>query len=143
MKQYKENEIIITEGEETGYLYKVVSGKVGLYNHYKEKDEYLIGILSDQRYFGEVGFLAGSTSPYTVVAEADCLIMEISHEDFDDFIVRNTKNAIDIMVNLAKTVNTLNHHMDLISQELVFNLEKGKGTPLDIKEKLLAYKRWG
>ena len=68
MKKFSEDEVIIREGETYEEMYKIVSGRAALYLQYGTENEYLIGVLSDGKCFGEVSVLTGKPSPYSVVA---------------------------------------------------------------------------
>ena len=57
MQTFPEDSIIMREGEFYTEMYKIVSGKVAIYINYGQKNEYLMGILSEQQCFGELGLL--------------------------------------------------------------------------------------
>ena len=118
MKMCKENEIILREGEHSEEMYKLLSGKAAMYLHYGEENQYLIGYISDQGCFGDVSLLTKLPNPYTVVATTNVMLMRIRNTQFEEFIVNNTKNAVDIMTNMANMIVTLNKDIDLITDEL-------------------------
>ena len=62
MKKFPEDSVIIREGEVRNEMYKIVSGKVAVYINYGEKNEYLLGILSEQQCFGELGIMCKQPS---------------------------------------------------------------------------------
>lgn len=118
MIHFVEDEIILRQGSEEKALYKIIRGKVILYFNYGQKDEYIVGTLSEQRCFGEFSILCGKPSIYTVVAYGDVLVMRIPENGFDDFIRNNSANAIGIMKNLANTILTLSANVNLVLSEL-------------------------
>ncbi|MBQ4166553.1 MAG: Crp/Fnr family transcriptional regulator [Oscillospiraceae bacterium] len=151
MKIYKEDEIIIREGERCNALYKILSGSVALYLHYGEENEYLIGAAGESKCFGEVSMLAGRPSPYTVVAIKDAMVMQVTEDQFESFIIKNTHNAIEIMKNMAKSVVMLSADLDLMADDykntiktLEERLESAGGDNMpkviDISDKLEKYK---
>lgn len=133
MKMCREDEIIMREGETYDEMYKVLSGKVAMYLHYGEENEYLIGIISDQRCIGDVSLFTGEPSPYTAVALSNVMLMRIKNSQFEEFIVNNTKNAVDIMKNMANIIMTLNKDIDLIIDELTDYVDRLNSLP-DIPE---------
>lgn len=139
---YKEDEVIIREGEKYGEMYKILSGKAALYLRYGEESEYLIGAVGEQKCFGEVSLLTGKPSPYTVVAVSDVMIMRVGAEDFDSFIAENPRNATDIMKNMANRIVMLNANIDLMAEELAETLKK-QDMGEDITEKIRQYKFMG
>lgn len=118
MVRFAEDQVILQQGSTEKALYKIIHGKAIVYLNYGQEDEYIVGILSEQRCFGEFTILCGKPSIYTVVAYSDVLLLRIPEEDFDDFIRNNSSNAIDIMRNLANTLVTLSFNINLILEEL-------------------------
>lgn len=152
MKMCKTDEVIIREGEVYTEMYKVLSGKVAMYMHYGEENQYLIGVITDQRCIGDVSLLTNSPSPYTVVAMSNVMLMRIKNTQFEEFIVNNTKNAVDIMKNMAGMIVELHKDIDLINDELAdyinqFNAKAENGDPIEatdalntIQKRIMQYK---
>ena len=123
---FSEDEVILREGESCGEMFKIISGNAALYLHYGEENEYFIGVLSEGKCFGEVSLLAGKPSPYTVTAVDNVMVMRVSAEQFEGFIRDNTRNAVDIMKNMASRIVMLNANLDMISEELSDSLKKSE-----------------
>lgn len=115
---FSDNEVMLKEGEICGEMFKIISGSAALYLHFGEENEYLIGILTEGKCFGEVSLLAEKPSPYTVVAVDDVMVMRITAEQFEGFVRDNTRNAVDIMKNMASRIFMLNTNLNMISEEL-------------------------
>ena len=73
--------------------------------------------------------LAGRPSPYTVVAIKDAMVMQVTEDQFESFIIKNTHNAIEIMKNMAKSVVMLSADLDLMADDY-------KNTIKTLEEKL-------
>lgn len=130
MKKFSEDEIIIREGKTYDEMYKIVSGRVALYLQYGTENEYLIGVMSDGKCFGEVSVLTGKPSPYTVVAVSDIMVMRIGADRFESFISQNPRNTAEIMKNMANSIVMLKANIGMMFEELtdILNtLEKDKG----------------
>lgn len=121
MLKFQEDAVILKQGESEKAMYKVLSGNVALYLNYGEPDEYLVGILGEQRCFGELSVLCDQASLHTVVAVHDVLLLRITQENFEVFIQNNYKNAIDIMKNLANSFITVNFNLNMILEEVAKN----------------------
>ena len=117
LKKYKEDEIIVQEGQLTNEMYKILSGKVAAYINYGEENECLLGIFDEQRTFGESGMLCQRPCMYTIVALEETLIMRVSINEFDEFINHNTQNARNVIKNLAREVAVMRCNMDLMMNE--------------------------
>lgn len=118
LRKVKENDVIVKEGELYTEMYKIVSGKAVVYINYGEEDEYLLGALSEQQCFGETTILCKKPSPYTVVAFSDMLLMRITEDEFADFIMNNSRNALELIRNLARQVTNLRCNLDMVMQEI-------------------------
>ena len=104
LNQVKENDIILKEGDKDENLYKILNGKVVVYNGYGSDKETVIGILSAGSYFGELGVFAGEPSVYTVVAYDDALILSVDKEDLRTYLKQNDSDSYEIMSNMSKAM---------------------------------------
>lgn len=130
MKKFSEDEIIIREGKTYDEMYKIVSGRVALYLQYGTENEYLIGVMSDGKCFGEVSVLTGKPSPYTVVAVSDIMVMRIGADRFESFISQNPRNTAEIMKNMANSIVMLKANIGMMTEgltDILNTLEKDKG----------------
>lgn len=132
-------EIIQKEGETYQEMFKVLSGSVALYNRYGEKDEFLIGIYSKSKCFGEMNILTGEPSLYTVVAYDEVLAMRITRESMEEFVRSNPRNAIDIMQNLTHTVKVMQKNIDLLLDDIYEKQNVNKVRTEEIKRKIMQY----
>ncbi len=139
MIQFAEDEVILAEGSTEKVLYKIIHGKAIVYFNYGKEDEYMVGMLSEQRCFGELSILCGKPSIYTVVAYSDVLVMRIQEKDFDDFIRNNSANAIGIMRNLANTLLTLSLNVNMVLDELAQEKKIKPEAYKDITKKIQLY----
>lgn len=145
MKKFSEDEVIMHEGENYDEMYKIVSGRAALYLQYGTENEYLIGVLSDGKCFGEVSVLTGKPSPYSVVAVSDIMVMRIDSDRFESFISQNPRNTAEIMKNMANSIVMLKANVGMMSEELteILNtLEKdkvGKELAGSIRQRLAQY----
>ena len=137
MRMCQDGEIIMKQGDSCTEMYKILSGKVGVYFNYGEDNEYFLGTLSEQRCFGDVSMLTKKGSPYTVVAKSSVMMMRITSEQFEDFIINNTRNAIDIMLNMSNMIVTLNHNIEVMhdaTSALYNELSQEREQPLSAEE---------
>ena len=126
LKNYKEGQVILREGEDDSTLYKTVSGHVEVYVNYETEYETFIGILSSGAYFGEIGALTGSQSIYTVVAYGDSLIMEVDKNELNEYAKLNYRDMLSIMTNMAKTMVNLRANISLLTNDLFKLMEDNR-----------------
>lgn len=130
--EYKEDEIILKQGDPDKSLYKILSGQVAVYINYGKDDEYLVGIQSFPSCFGEMTILSDQPSFYTVVAFTEAKILCVPEENFEEFIQKNPANAISIMKTMAKNISLLNMNVKMLNEELSYNAENQSGMSNDI-----------
>ena len=103
---YAADQVVLQQGDRSRCLYKVLSGSVGLFLNYGQKDEYLVGVTSAPHCFGEMTVLAGKTNPHTVVAlKENTVLMRVPESHFDSFIQDNHHGAkrLNSIPNPART----------------------------------------
>ena len=130
LKKYKEDEIIVQEGQVTKEMYKVVSGKVAAYINYGKENESLLCIFDEQRTFGESGMLCERPCMYTIIALEETLIMRVTMDEFDTFINNNAQNARNVIRNLAREVAVMRCNMDMMMSEIE---QKNDGEVMNIR----------
>ena len=97
---------------------EITSLEIPRVHNYGKEDEYLLGALSEQQCFGETTILCKKPSLYTVVAFSDMLLMHITEDEFADFIMNNSRNALELIRNLARQVTNLRCNLDMVMQEI-------------------------
>ena len=126
MLQVSEGMVIVQEGEVNMDMYKLVSGKAEVYVGYGTDKETLVGILSENSYFGEIGFLSSKPAIYTIVMYSDGLLLRITAQDFVGYIQTNPKDIVAIMRHMADTMYTLKKNIELLSNDLLTMTEEKK-----------------
>lgn len=142
MRLLAEDEIVVKENEINRVLYRVKSGSVATFINYGKPNEYLVGVMGVGKCFGETGFLIGDPSPYTVVANEDTELEEIFQSDFQRFVIENPKSAIDIMTNMAVSVNLLERHVTLLDDEGEDAIEGRKELMRQLRDKIRRYRNF-
>lgn len=132
--EYKEDEIILKQGDPDKSLYKIISGQVAVYINYEQDDEYLVGIQSFPSCFGEMTILSGQPSFYTVIALTDTKILCVPEENFENFIQNNPANAIAIMKTMAKNISLLNMNVKMLNEEIAYTNAEGSNNKVVIEQ---------
>ena len=121
---YNVDEVIIKEDELNLEMYKIIRGKAVIYAGYGTDKEVVIKVIGEQSCFGEYGLLLKKPSIYTVVAYTDLYVMRVAEGDMGEFVMENHKNIIDIMRNMASTMNVMRMHIDMLTKDM----EEGRET---------------
>lgn len=109
---FNDGEIICHEGEESNYLYYIVSGKLDILSKGK-----VISYLSPADIFiGEMSFLLNNRRSATVRANGRCVLLNISKESFLSAIKRNPHYGVFLARLLAQRLDRLNQQSAALLQ---------------------------
>jgi len=89
-RDFRHNEIVLSEDDSTNYLYLILSGKIKVIQLSAEGHEHILAIHNKGDFFGEMALLDGKTSPGTIVALKDGRIGLIPREPFFNIIMKNS-----------------------------------------------------
>ena len=128
MMKFREGTVVLKEGEGSGVMYKILKGHAELYLGYGTERETLVGIIGEQKCFGEFSLLLKKPSIYTVVAYSELHVMKIDQGSIGDFIRSNPKNIMGLMTNMANTIMLMRKQMELLQEELeeIYTTSKAK-----------------
>ena len=144
-KEYKKNDIIISEDEVAHFYYQVVEGCVRMFNSNDEGKEFTQGYFKNGQSFGEPPLFIDEVYPSTAVAFKDSKIIKISKEKFlkileeYPFIQKQFLNLMATRIH-TKTRTT----KDIVNQKPEFrilaflNAHKNPDCP---KKELVAFTR--
>ncbi len=113
-----EGTVILKENEVNMDMYKIVQGSVEVYSGYGTDREAILGILSKDSYFGEIGLLAQKPAVYTVIAYSDVLVQRITMTEIDDYILHNHHDIVAIMQHMAESFYNMKYSMDMAVEDL-------------------------
>ncbi|MBN2442998.1 MAG: cyclic nucleotide-binding domain-containing protein [Spirochaetales bacterium] len=101
---FQKDEIVFQEGEESNFLYYIVSGMLNIIANGK-----VISYLTPADIFlGEMSFLLNNKRSATVRSEGKSVLLKISKEAFLDAIKKNPHYGIFLARLLAQRINRLN-----------------------------------
>lgn len=101
---FKDGEYICSEGEESDFLYYIVSGTLFVYS----KGKFVSSLTPDDLFMGEMSFLLSNRRSATVVAKGPCTLIKISKQDFVNLIKESPHYGIFLARLLAQRLARLN-----------------------------------
>ena len=114
---FKEDEIILKEKSSGRHMYLILEGSVALYSNYGTSTEYLYGILSKGKTFGEIGLLNHEKSIYTVVAISPVKVALFSENELGSFIRGYPDYALGVMRSIAKMNQLFRINLEMVIEE--------------------------
>lgn len=129
--------LIIKEGEIYTEMYKIISGRAEMYVGYGTDYEVLVSIIGPGACFGEFGLLMNSPSIYTVIAYSDVYALRVTEERLGSFIQDNHASVLQIMKNMAHTMDLMQHQITALSIELSSHTKEHEKKMVDMKKNML------
>lgn len=111
----------------------------------EKKDEYVVGVLSKGRCFGEMNAFLEQPSVYTFVAYDRVLLLRVVRDSLEEFVKNNPKNVIDIIKNLSHHMSMQQKNIELFLEEKDYELqqEELEKQKEELKNKIRFYNIYG
>ncbi|MCG8572663.1 MAG: cyclic nucleotide-binding domain-containing protein [Spirochaetes bacterium] len=117
--KYQPGEVIVNEGEESHYLFVILSGTLNVKIKNDKKAEVLIASIDEGEIFGEAGLFLNMKRSAKVDAKTDTTLMRIERKKFIQFIEKHHRAG---MKTLLVIIYRLLHRLRESNEEMV--LEK-------------------
>jgi hypothetical protein len=127
---FKDGEYVCSEGEESDFLYYIVSGTLYVYS----KGKFVSSLTPDDLFMGEMSFLLSNRRSATVVAKGPCSLIKISKQDFVNLIKQSPHYGIFLARLLAQRLARLNARTARLNTEYL-KLKALKGSSAAIPAK--------
>ena len=114
-KQYRLNEIVFRQGDESVFMYRVLRGKVGLFLDYGSSDEVKLAELLENQIFGEMGLLDHvPRSATAVVLEEETELETFTEEDVSGFFEQNPESGMLLLMQMCSRLrSTTRRYVDV------------------------------
>lgn len=114
-KQYRLNEIVFRQGDESVFMYRVLRGKVGLFLDYGSSDEVKLAELLENQIFGEMGLLDRvPRSATAVVLEEETELETFTEEDASGFFEQNPESGMLLLMQMCSRLrSTTRRYVDV------------------------------
>lgn len=103
---YDQGDIIMREGATEDWMYRVISGSVGIYADY-ERDPRLITTLSKADFFGEMGLIEKTVRSATAVALSVAQVERIDEADYLTALQDDPKTVNMLLGSISNRIAVL------------------------------------
>lgn len=110
---FQDGQYVCSEGEESDYLYYIVSGTLFVYS----KGKLVSSLSPDDMFMGEMSFLLSNRRSATVVSKGKSVLIRISKQDFVNLIKDSPHYGIFLARLLAQRLARLNLRMSRLNTE--------------------------
>lgn len=118
MVGFGDRQIIFRQGQMDTNLYKIISGKVGLYIDYGTSKENFVGMATAPGYLGSRSALASYPSSYTAVALSNVMLLRLPDTQLITLAKNDPGASIHLMKKMAKYITEKDEELYLLLSEL-------------------------
>ncbi len=116
-REYKNGELIYMEGESGEYIYIIESGMVKLYKTGKDGDEYIIRLLKEGQFFGELVLFKEKNLNSSAEAIGDCNICIIGKSDLENLIKSSPDLSYKLLAAVTSRLNKAENQLESLALE--------------------------
>lgn len=143
ISHYHQGSIIFTQGEMSKNLMILIDGVVSIYKHDSKGNEIVIGYFNRYALLAEAAVLRKTQLPSSARFQTDGLLLEISLDAFESFLLSHPRLSYEIIQSLLEKIDLLqqNIHFNLAvtSKEKILNFyQKNPKLALDLKQYEIA-----
>jgi len=107
LRKYNKNTVLVTEGDESTYLYIIHKGIASAYLNNEDGRQVNLNYMHDGDYFGELSLLDGKPRSASVITVTDCEILLVSRVSVLELIARHPEFAMQLLTELTRRVRNL------------------------------------
>ena len=116
-KEFRLNEVIFKDGIYQNWMYSISEGSVDIYSGYGTSSEKKLITLTKGQFFGEIGMIALMPRTAAAVAAEEFVVLEqISHEDFEDYLMNHAEHIQPIMSGVSRRIRELTDDLAMVTK---------------------------
>jgi CRP-like cAMP-binding protein len=115
-RRYKKMDIIFHHGDDSHALYIIAKGKVRIFRINPTGDETSFRIFSEKDVIGEFAAIDGRARSTTAKALEDCILMELEHTKFLEFLHEMPKLSLSLIKHLVKKLRWTTDYAETIAR---------------------------
>ena len=115
MKFLATGETLLKEGDKADYVYIVIKGKLDAYTE-KTGQKVILGSIQEGEFVGEMAYINGQARTATVVAKADCELIEIPVDHLDHLLFQKPAWSKALFKTLSHRVQIANKLKEAVTQ---------------------------
>ncbi len=127
-RRYSAGEVILSSGVEGDVLFLIAEGRVRIMRTARTGEEYLLALLHEADFFGELELVDGRPRSSRVVAVEDCVVYAMGRSLFQRLVKDNPGYAYRLLQVLSIRLRTMNNYfvqeMERRSRHTAAELEK-------------------
>ncbi len=130
---YQPGQICMKVGDQGTTFQIIEQGEVEIWLNDTEGQKVVLDILGPGKFFGELSMLSGETRSATATSDEQVITLELSREEFFDFLRRRPDAAIDVLTELG---DRLKHTDDILRTRVSRNANEAHDQTLSIGQRI-------
>lgn len=118
-------DVLFREGDSGNTLYKILTGKIGIYADFGTAHAMQLTVLTKGRCFGEMSILEELPRSTTAVAEEDTSLITYPADLLSEVILQNPGFALELMENLSARLRSSTTELERMHKMLLNLSSKG------------------
>ena len=127
VRDLRQGEVLVREGETDDHLYVVTSGALGVVKAAGTENELTLNVMRPGDVVGELSFLDGATRFASLVAVAESRVLGLSRGDLESLLERDPHLVYRIMRAIVRVVHDIQRRLSMQTVELTNYLYKTHG----------------
>ena len=116
LKTFDADDVIFSEGETPSYYYYIKEGKIKLNNYSENGKEFIQGIISKEKGFGESFLFTGKNYPVNAVTIEESEILRLPKQNYINFLQSKPDNIWSLLGCFSEHL----HYKFLMMQSMAF-----------------------
>lgn len=130
---FQPGQVVMKEGVVGSTLQIIEDGEVEIWLTDNEGKKVVLDTLGPGKFFGELSMLSGETRSASATSEARVVTLELSRDEFFDFLRRRPDAAIDVLTELG---NRLKHTDDILRTRVSQNPNDAQDERLSLGQRV-------
>jgi CRP-like cAMP-binding protein len=127
LRDLKQGDVLVAEGNADDHLYAVASGALGVVKAAGTPNEVTLATIRPGDVVGELSFLDGSTRYASLIALTDVRALSLSRGDLEALLDRNPQVVYRVMRAIVRVVHDIQRRLSMQTVELTNYLYKTHG----------------
>lgn len=127
VRDLKQGEVLVREGDTDDHLYVVVSGALGVVKAVGTPNELTLNAMRPGDVVGELSFLDGATRFASLVALNETRVLGLSRDDLEALLERDPHLVYRVMRAIVRIVHDIQRRLSMQTAELTNYLYKTHG----------------
>ncbi|HEX9207127.1 MAG TPA: cyclic nucleotide-binding domain-containing protein [Steroidobacteraceae bacterium] len=127
VRDLKQGEVLVHEGDTDDHLYVVVSGALGVVKAAGTDNELTLNAMRPGDVVGELSFLDGATRFASLIAMSDSRVLGLSRGDLEGLLERDPHLVYRVMRAIVRIVHDIQRRLSMQTAELTNYLYKTHG----------------